>query len=105
MATVSLPNKIYASVVNDVEEQIYTVLAGETDVITSATLSNLTDVAQTVSMKFAGVFFFKNIDLAPRQLTVIDFKQVLNAGDSITVQASAADAVSLFISSVKITAI
>jgi hypothetical protein len=34
---------------------------------------------------------------------VLDFKQVLNAGDAITVSASVASAVSLFISGVKVT--
>lgn len=105
MATVSLPNKIFAGVLTDVEEQIYTVLAGETDVITSATLCNLTDAAQTASVKFGGVYFFKDVDLAPRQVTVLDFKQVLSAGDAIVVGASNPDAVSLFLSSVKITVI
>lgn len=105
MATISLPNRLFAGTINTAETQIYTVQAGETDVVTSLTLTNLTDVAQTASIKFAGVFFIKNIDLAPRQITVFDFKQVLNAGDAIQVSASNANAVSLFISGVKVTTV
>lgn len=105
MAVVSLPNRLFAGVLGTVENQIYTVQAGEQDVITSLTLSNLTDAAQTASVKLAGVYFIKNIDLAPRQVIVFDFKQVLNAGEAIITAAGAAAAVSLFISGVKITTI
>lgn len=105
MATISLPNRLFAGVLNTAETQIYTVQAGETDVVTSLTLTNLTNAAQTASVKLAGVYFIKNIDLAPRQITVFDFKQVLNAGDAIQVSSTNADAVSLFISGVKITTV
>ena len=105
MATISLPNRLFAGVLNTAETQIYTVQAGETNIVTSLTLTNLTDVAQQASLKFAGVHFIKNIDLAPRQITVFDFKQVLNAGDAIQVNASNANAVSLFISGVNIVTI
>lgn len=105
MATISLPAKIFAGKLVTTESQIYTVPAGETDVITSVTLCNLTNVAHTATVKFGGVEFFKNIDLAPRQITVLDFKQVLDAGDAIQASADSADAVSMFVSGVKVTAI
>lgn len=105
MATISLPARLYSGVVPNTSTQIWTCPAGETDVITSVTLANLTDVARTCTLSFAGTEFFKNLDLAPRQITVLDFKQVLNAGDSISVSASATAAVSLFISGVKVTSI
>jgi hypothetical protein len=103
MATISLPARLYSGVVPTTSTQIWTCPAGETDVITSVTVANLTDVARTCTLSFAGTEFFKNLDLAPRQITVLDFKQVLNAGDAINVSASAASAVSLFISGVKVT--
>jgi hypothetical protein len=105
MATISLPARLFGGNVTATEAQVYTVPAGETDVITSITLSNVTDVAQQTSCKFAGIFFYKNIDLAPRQITVIDVKQVLNAGDSVILSAGNASAVTAFISGVKITVI
>ena len=105
MAQISLPARIFGGTVPVTESQVYTVPAGETDVITSITLCNTTDVAQQASAKFAGSFFFKNIDLAPRQITVIDVKQVLNAGDAIILNAGLANAVNIFISGVKITTI
>lgn len=103
MATISLPARLYSGVVPNTSTQIWTTPAGETDVITSVTLANLTDVAKQCTLSFAGTEFFKNLDLAPRQITVLDFKQVLNAGDSINVSATSANAVSLFISGVKVT--
>lgn len=103
MAQVSLPTRFFAGNIADVESQIFTVQAGETDVVTSATLCNLTDVAHTASIKMAGVDLIKNIDLAPRQVVVFDFKQVITAGEAIVVSADEADAVSLFISGVQIT--
>ena len=103
MATISLPARLYSGVVPNTSTQIWTCPAGETDVITSVTLANLTDVARTCTLSFAGTEFFKNLDLAPRQITVLDFKQVLNAGDAISVSASATASVSLFISGVKVT--
>ena len=103
MAQVSLPTRFFAGNVNSVEERVYTVQAGETSVVTSAMLSNLTNVAHTVSVKFAGIDLIKNLDLAPRQVSVFDFKQVLNAGEAIRISADEADAVSLFLSGVQIT--
>jgi hypothetical protein len=103
MATISLPARLFSGVISTTPTQIWTCPAGETDVITSVTVANLTDVAKQCTLTFAGTDFFKNLDLAPRQITVLDFKQVLNAGDSISVSATAAAAVSLFISGVKVT--
>ena len=103
MATISLPARLYSGVVPNTSTQIWTCPAGETDVITSVTVANLTNVANQCTLSFAGTEFFKNLDMAPRQITVLDFKQVLNAGDSISVVASATNAVSLFISGVKVT--
>jgi hypothetical protein len=105
MAQISLPARIFGGTVTQTESQVYTVPAGETDVITSITLCNTTDVAQQASAKFAGIFFFKNIDLAPRQITVIDVKQVLNAGDAVILSAANANSVTIFVSGVKITTI
>lgn len=105
MATISLPAKLFAGLVTTTESQIYTVPAGETDIVTSVTLCNITNTAQQASIKFGGVYFFKDIDLAPRQITVLDFKQVLDAGDSVQVQSGNNNAVTLFISGVKVTSI
>lgn len=105
MATISLPAKLFAGSLTTTDSQIYTVPAGETDIVTSVTLCNITDAAQQASVKFGGVYFFKNIDLAPRQITVLDFKQVLDAGDSINVEAGNNSAVTAFISGVKVTSI
>ncbi len=103
MATISLPARLFSGTITATEQQVYTVPAGETDVVTSITLCNVTNAAQQASARLGGVFFFKNIDLAPRQITVLDVKQVLNAGDAIQIQAGAADSVTAFISGVKIT--
>ena len=105
MASISLPARLFSGTITTTEQQVYTVPAGETDVVTSITLCNVTNAAQQASAKLGGVFFFKNIDLAPRQITVLDVKQVLNSGDAIIVQAGAADSVTAFISGVKITTI
>jgi len=103
MAQVSLPTRYFAGNLSDTETQIFTVQAGETDVITSMTLCNLTDAAQTATVKMANVEFIKDIDLAPRQVMVFDFKQVLTAGEAIVVSSATNDAVSLFFSGVQIT--
>lgn len=103
MASISLPARLFSGSLTTTEQQVYTVPAGETDVVTSITLCNVTNAAQQASAKLGGIFFFKNIDLAPRQITVLDVKQVLNAGDSIVVNSSNADSVTAFVSGVKIT--
>jgi hypothetical protein len=103
MASISLPARLFSGSLTTTEQQVYTVPAGETDVVTSITLCNVTNTAQQASAKLGGIFFFKNIDLAPRQITVLDVKQVLNAGDSIVVSSSNADSVTAFVSGVKIT--
>lgn len=105
MATISLPAKFYRGVIGTTPDQIWVTPAGEQDVITSVTLANLTDVANQATLSFGGTNFFKNLDLAPRQIVVLDFKQVLESGDGITVSGSAANAISLFISGVKVTSV
>lgn len=105
MATISLPAKFYRGVITTTPQQIWVTPAGELDVLTSVTLSNLTDVATTATVTFGTTDFFKNLDLAPRQIVVLDFKQVLESGDGITVSAAANSAVSLFISGVKVTSV
>jgi len=105
MSTISLPAKFYRGVIGTTPEQIWVTPAGELDVITSVTLANLTDVANTATLRFGTTDFFKNLDLAPRQIVVLDFKQVLESGDGITVSGSVASAISLFISGVKVTSV
>jgi len=103
MATVSLPSRFYAGAPTGSLTAIYTCPAGESDVVTSVTVSNNTDVAQQVSMSIANVVFYNNLDLAPRALTVLDFKQVMNAGDTIQLKTGNAGTCTVFISGVKIT--
>lgn len=105
MAQVSLPTRFFSGTFTDVESQVYTVQSGEIDVLTSATLCNLTDVAHSATIKLAGTEFIKDLDLAPRQVIVFDFKQVINAGESIAIQADEDATVSLFLSGVQITEI
>lgn len=102
MATVVTPQRFYASVATTTESTVYTVPAAQIDVITSMSFNNLTDVAHQVSVKLAGVFFAKNLDVPPRSLIALDFKQVINTTETITVQSDAADAISVFISGVKV---
>jgi hypothetical protein len=103
MATVSLPARFAAGTATTTETTVLTVPGGETDVVTSVTFDNITDSANQVTLKMAGINFAKNLDLAPRSLTVLDFKQVLNTAETITVQASVNSGVTYFISGVKIT--
>jgi hypothetical protein len=103
MATVSLPSRFYAGTPTGSLSAIYTCPAGETDVVTSVTISNNTDVAQQETMTIAGIAFYTNLDLAPRALVVLDFKQVMNAGDSIQLKTGNTGTCTVFISGVKIT--
>lgn len=102
MATVSLPNRFYANTVSAQEESVYTTPAAQIDVITSITIDNLTNATRTVTMKMAGKFFAKTLDIPPRAIVVLDVKQVLNTAETIQLSADAADSVSVFISGVKI---
>lgn len=103
MATVSLPNRFYAGTLAASETAVYTTPAAQIDVITSLTFDNLTDSTKTVTMRMAGKFFVKSLDVPPRAVIVLDVKQVLNTAENIQISASAADSVSVFISGVKIT--
>lgn len=103
MATVSLPSRFYAGSPTASLATIYTCPAGESDVVTSVTVSNNTDVAQQATMTIAGVPFYTNLDMSPRALVVLDFKQVINAGESIQLKTGNTGTCSVFISGVKIT--
>jgi hypothetical protein len=102
MPTVSLPARFAAGTATTSEVTILTVPGGESDIITSVTFDNITDAANQVTLKMAGVNFAKNLDLAPRSLVVLDFKQVLNTAETITVQASVNNGVTYFVSGVKV---
>jgi len=102
MATVSLPNRFYADTVPASETAVYNTPASQIDVITSITFDNLTDATKTVTMKMAGKFFVKSLDVPPRAIIVLDVKQVLNTADTIQISASEANSIAAFISGVKI---
>ena len=102
MATVSLPNRFYAGTLAASETAVYTTPAAQIDVITSVTFANLTNATATVTMKMAAQFLVKALDVPPRAVIVLDFKQVLNTAENIQLTASAADTISSFISGVKI---
>jgi hypothetical protein len=53
-------------------------------------------------MKMAAQFLIKTLDVPPRAVIVLDFKQVLNTAENIQLTASAANTISSFISGVKI---
>lgn len=102
MATVSLPNRFYADTVPASETAVYTTPAAQIDVITSLTFANLTNATRTVTMKMAGEFFVKSLDVPPRAIIVLDVKQALNTAENIQINADQADSISAFISGVKI---
>ena len=101
--TVSLPARFYAGTLTNAEVGVWTVPAAETDVITSITAMNITQVAQTFDVKMAGTFLAYQLSLPPQTFMTLDIKQVLNTAESILVKASAGSAVTMFISGVKIT--
>jgi hypothetical protein len=101
--TVSLPARFYAGTLTNAEVGVWTVPAAETDVITSITAMNITQVAQTFDVKMAGTFLAYQLSLPPQTFMTLDIKQVLNTAESILVKASNGSAVTMFISGVKIT--
>ena len=102
MPTVSLPNRFYAGTLAASETTVYTTPAAQIDVITSVTFANLTDATRTVTMKLADQFMCKSLDVPPRAVIVLDFRQVLNTAENIKISADQATAISAFISGVKI---
>ena len=101
--TVSLPARFYAGTLTNAEVGVWTVPAAETDVITSITAMNITQVAQTFDVKMAGTFLAYQLSLPPQTFMTLDIKQVLNTAESILVKASNNSSVTMFISGVKIT--
>ena len=101
--TVSLPARFYAGTLTNAEVGVWTVPAAETDVVTSITAMNITQVAQTFDVKMAGTFLAYLLSLPPQTFMTLDIKQVLNTAESILVKASNGSAVTMFISGVKIT--
>lgn len=102
MPTVSLPNRFYAGTLAASETTVYTTPAAQIDVITSVTFGNLTDATRTVTLKLADQFLAKSLDIPPRAVIVLDFRQVLNTAENIKINADSASSVSAFISGVKI---
>jgi hypothetical protein len=101
--TVSLPARFYAGTLTNAETGVWTVPAAETDVITSITAMNITTQAQTFNVKMAGVFLAYQVSLPPQTFMTLDIKQVLNTAESILLTAGNNNAVTMFISGVKIT--
>jgi hypothetical protein len=102
MATVVTPVRFYANVPGTSDIAVYTVPASQIDVVTGISINNNTDVAAQVSIKMAGVFFCKNLDIPPRSLVALDSKTVLNTVETISVYQNTASACSVFISGVKV---
>jgi hypothetical protein len=101
--TVSLPARFFAGTLTNSEVGVWTVPAAETDVITSITVQNITLAAQTFDVKMADTFLAYQLSLPPQTFMTLDIKQVLNTAETILVKAANSNAVTMFISGVKIT--
>jgi hypothetical protein len=80
---------------------LYTVPASTTTVVTSIVITNTTASGGTFTMGLGGVNLGTTVQLAPFDSTVIDIKQVINAGQTITGGASA-NTINFHISGVEI---
>ena len=104
MATItSLPQRFYAGPLPLASTAVYTTPSAETDVLTSISVMNITSAAQTFTIQIAGTYLAYQLSIPPQSLTVLDAKLVMNTGDVINLAASAANAVTMFISGVKVT--
>ncbi len=68
---------------------IYTVPAGETNIVVGLTLANVHNASNTISAKVAGVHLVKSIPLpAGSTIELLDGKIVLTPGDTVTVESA-----------------
>jgi hypothetical protein len=63
---------------------LYTVPAGTTTVVTSIIVTNTADAIANFTMGLAGTNLATTVTVGALDSTVIDLKQVLNAGNTIT---------------------
>jgi hypothetical protein len=104
MATItSTPARFYAGTLPAVATSYWTTPSAETDVLTSINAMNLTTIAQTFTVQVAGTYLAYQLSIPPQSITVLDVKVVMNTGESISLAASNASAVTMFISGVKVT--
>ncbi|MET8111175.1 hypothetical protein [Streptomyces prasinus] len=74
------------------ETIIYTTPATGQAIVTDVIASNLSNVSAMISLKIAGVPALANIGIAPNGVLSLRLSQVLEPGDSISVQGNSATA-------------
>jgi len=103
MTVTSTPSRFYAGTLSASATSVYTTPSAETDVLTSITAMNITLIAQTFTVQIAGTYLAYQLSIPPQTFMTLDIKQVMNTGESISLSASNASAVTMFISGVKVT--
>lgn len=82
---------------------VYTVPDAGQGIVTNIVASNSSDTsAAGITVKLDGVALVTNVGIAPHGLVQLDITQVIEAGDTIQIQASTAN-VSVHISGVEVT--
>lgn len=82
---------------------LYTVPASTTTVVTSIVVSNITASAATVTLSLNNIAILSAVSVPANSATVIDLKQALTAGQTITGGASANSTLNIHITGVEIT--
>jgi hypothetical protein len=80
----------------------YTVPASTTTIVKNIVLTNKTGSAATVTVTVAGIEIIYNYSVAPNDAVTIDLSLVMNATETIEVQANAAGAINVYISGVEV---
>lgn len=81
---------------------IYTVPVGKSAIVKQFTVCNDTAAAATINVKLAGVPLVSLRTLTARETIIIDLSQVLNAGESIEVQAGTANSIYVMASGIEV---
>ncbi|OAT71867.1 hypothetical protein [Parageobacillus thermoglucosidasius] len=96
------PKRLYKGTAGTTSSTAYTVPANTTTIVKNIVLTNKSASAATVTVVIAGTEIINNYSIDPNDTISVDLSLVMSAGETITVQASAANAINIYISGVEV---
>lgn len=96
------PKRLYKGTVGTTASTAYTVPANTTTIVKNIVLTNKTGSAVTATVVIAGIEVINNYSVSANDTVVIDLSLVMNATETIAVQAGTANAINVYISGVEV---
>ncbi|RDE19258.1 hypothetical protein [Parageobacillus thermoglucosidasius] len=99
---VATPKRLYKGTAGTTSSTAYTVPSGITTIVKNIVITNKTSNAATATITIAGTEIVYQNPIAANDTVILDLSLVMNATETITVQAGTANAINIYISGVEV---